>query len=93
MMVFKEAKDFISEYSEQITEVFEHFGAVPHFSYEEKPNPYGGNPEYIIHFSVDWRCPMKEKDFVMQPAAESAEMFFNRIRAYMFDCIDAFCNL
>ena len=87
------AKEFITEYSDQARDIFEHFNAVPHFSATEKKNPFGGNPEYVLHLSIDWKLPMKEVDFKHAPATETKEAFHNRIRAYLFSCVDAFVNL
>ena len=91
--MFHSVRCFVSIYGDQIRDVFEHFGAVPHFDYTEIGSTCGGNPVHKYHLSIDWRLPMREVDFVYSPITETVQEFFNRIRAYCFDCVDTFCNL
>ena len=79
---------------DQIRDVFEHFNVEPIFSDEIIPNPYGGNPEYKVTFT--YKAPHfegREKVFTYHPAFTTVPGFIAEIRAYMFECVDAFVNL
>ena len=89
----KEITEMLDSISDQVRDVFEHFDAIPHFKAWEEKNPYGGNPTYKVEFSADWRIPMKAKTFSRNPAFKTVDMLRDEIKAYLFDCIDTFCNL
>lgn len=69
--------------------IFSQFGAKAIIHAEEKENPFGGNPEYIVEVIFYYKdCWDGQKKFRMQPASESFEMFENRIKAYLFEHLD-----
>ena len=85
------ALDFEIETAE---EVFEHFNTKPIFSYEVIENPYGGNPELKVVFTYTGRIYNGAvKEWKINPAFYSVDMFRNEIKAYMYDCVYGFISL
>lgn len=69
--------------------VFPQFNAKAILCAEEKENPFGGNPDYIVEVTFFYKgCWDGSMKFRMQPASESFEMFENRIKAYLFEHLD-----
>ena len=78
----------------QAEDVFEHFQAKPVFEVKTINNPFGGNPETHVGFTYTTKhFNGKPKLFSYRPASQTVDEFINEIRAYMFDCVDAFVNL
>lgn len=69
--------------------IFPQFEAKAIIHAEEKENPFGGNPEYIVEVTFYYKgCWDGSRKFRMQPASESFEMFENRIKAYLLEHLD-----
>ena len=77
----------------QAGDIFEHFGAVPHFDAWVEQNEFGGNPSYFVELSIDWKVPMKKVKFTYHLAAMTLKEFENEIKSYLYDCVDTFINL
>ena len=79
---------------DQTEDIFEYFSVTPVFNVSVIENEYGGNPEVKVDFTYAAKhLNGKPKQFILRPAIQTGEAFINEIRAYMFDCVDAFVNL
>ena len=86
--------EILNSVFDQAEDIFEYFGAVPHFKVEDRTR-YGCNTELHVLFDYDAPYGYKGKhvDFEWFPCVESMECFASRIKAYLLDCVDTLVNI
>ena len=90
----KEYIDCLEFEIETAKECFEHFNAKPIFNYRVIENPYGGNPTLHVTFTYETKqFNGKIKEWKINPAFCSVEMFRNEIKSYMYDCLYCFISI
>lgn len=89
----------IQDISEQFGRVMDHFFGLSNkeltrckfnFDLTVKENEFGGNPNVCVEFSYVTPLNPIEKVFRFHLESETQDDFINRIKAWLFDLVDAF---